>query len=161
MKRYKYYGCCSDLGKRVYMAQWGLRDSVPVAARLIAARCVARLDHSSLAKLLHVSRSTVWRWECGEIESMSVDMVKAWGLHCGVSHYWLVEGGDVHDKELYEHYIMRAMILLNGRLKPLPDKLGVVSSIQQRRKQEKMRERLFKEAVEDAEADRLAAVQGR
>lgn len=159
MKRTKFYGVCSDLGERVYMAQWGKYDNTPVAARLIAARCVARLNISSIAKLLHVDRSSVWRWESGYIESMSIEMVKKWALNCDVPYQWIIDGGRIRDQEKFDHYIFQACFLLSGRLKPLPDSMGLVSTLQQRKKHDKEQERRRKELAEDAECDRLAEIQ--
>jgi len=120
MKRDKYYGVCADCGVRVYMAAWGRDDTEPVAARLRAARQAARIGAPQMAKLLRVNRSTVWRWEHGVIESMSLENVQRWGEVTEVPYHWIIEGGPLSKKPPYDYLITCNMIMLRTFLKTLP-----------------------------------------
>ena len=161
MKRNKYYGFCKDLSNRVYMAAWGRDDCDPVAARLWAARKSVNLSVPEMAKLLRVHRTTVWRWENGTIESMSYAMILEWAKVTGASAHWLMYGGRIPDGDRYNWFVMYRACQLGGRLKSLPDSMGIVSNWGQLQKARQERERQRQEEIEDAECDRLAEIAGR
>ena len=66
--------------------------------RLIATRREARLNQTELAERLGIARSTVVRWELGEVTPKRKD-VSAWALATGYDAEWLWSGVDPEGPE--------------------------------------------------------------
>lgn len=66
--------------------------------RLLGTRREAGLSQSELAERLGVDRSTVVRWELGQVEPKRRD-VSAWALATGYDAEWLWSGDDSPDPD--------------------------------------------------------------
>ena len=138
---------------RYHLARFGDKDLEPMVLRLHVARRCSGMSVSLMAAALGVARSTVWRWENGEIHTMSERVLKEWAYLTDYSVEWLIHGGRAGDW-VADDMCIRLAHYFKKLVKPLPDKeaarLGIATTWKQSR--ERVQER--KEGADDNDTPR-------
>ena len=122
---------------RRFLAAYGDTDCDPMAMRLYVARKCSKLNRSAMAKALGVHESSVMRWECGEIHTISVENLRKWARVTGFDLRWMISGGEV---SLPVKRMLRDMAPVFQRyIEPLPDSMGIPSTPEQQLKRMRSR----------------------
>ena len=116
---------------RLHLSQFGDKDMDPLIMRLYVARRCACFSRSLMAVALGVAPSTVWRWENGEIHTVSENVVREWASLTGFSYEWIVHGGRSGNWEA-DAMCLRLVPHFKKLIKPIPDKeaarLGIATT---------------------------------